>query len=149
MFDEEVAPGVADAIRRATEALADTFPGGIDDLLLLELLLRDGDDTVLRALGTRTRQLLREIDAERAAEAAADAAADGVPSIRYPLADDVVRYAFDEASDLGGYAADLAAVHVLLALFAFRGARSEAVMRRCGIEWRPLRSVVRRLGLTW
>jgi hypothetical protein len=139
---EEMTEAVASAVQRATEAVDGVGGGRIDDLLLLQLLLEEPDDNLLRALGSRTRMLVREVSAERARR-------DGESSRRYPSPDDVVRYAAEEAADLGGWGAEIGGVHVLLALFAFRGAEAEALLRRCGVDWRPLRSVVRRLGLSW
>ena len=137
-YGEELDDDVAYMIEQATDAAADTLPGALDDLVLLELILSAADDTVLRALGSRSKALLREVVGERER-------VDGQPR-PMPSAEDVVRFAATEAWELGGYRSTIEPVHVLLALFAFRGAASEAVMERAGIDWRPLRSIVRRQG---
>lgn len=135
-FGEELDEDVAYLIERAVEAAAGVLPGAVDDLLLLELLLESADDGVLKALGSRSKTVLREVSAARAR-------LDG-ESRPMPSADDLVRFAATEAWELGGYSSRVGAVHVLLALFAFQGAASEDVLHRCGIDWRPLRSIVRR-----
>lgn len=66
-----------------------------------------------------------------------------------PDAEDVVHFAAGEAIELNGYGASVGALHVLLALFAFSGSRSEQLLRDSGLDWRPLRSIIRRLGLGW
>lgn len=140
MFGEDVDEDVAAALQEAVDAIAGTTPGGIDDLLLLRRLLESADDNVLRALGSRARVILRAAD---------DAAARLGDSPRpVPSADDVVRFAASEAWELG-YSSQVGAIHLVLALFAFHGAASEEVLRGCGVEWRALRSIVRRLGLGW
>ena len=140
MLEAEFEPVVAQAFARAVEAVAEEHPGSIDDLLLLEGVLADADDDLLRALGSRSRQLLKEARAERARR---DAGA-----VVYPLpdAEDVERFAMME-SEMSGYGATVGGLHVVLALFAFQGAASEAVLRWGGVDERPLRSVMRRLGM--
>jgi hypothetical protein len=137
-YGEELDDDVAYMIEQSIDAGAATLPGALDDLMLLELILQAADDTVLRALGSRSKTLLREVTAERAR-------VEGQPRAM-PAAEDVVRFAATEAWELGGYRSAIEPVHVLLALFAFRGAASEDVLQRAGIDWRPLRSIVRRQG---
>ena len=134
-IDEEIAPFVQEAIDAAN---ARGWTDGIDDLLLLQRLLEVADDNVLRAMGSRAKTLLREVDRMLA---------DDVPR-PVPDVDDLLRFAMSEAYDLS-YSSQIGAIHLLLALFAFRGAASEAVLQQVGIDWRPLRSIVRRLGLGW
>ena len=123
----------------AADALG--LDGGLDDVLLLATLVRDADDDVLRALGPRARQLSRDADAMLAETSELD--------WRVPDAEDVVHFAAGEAIELNGYGAAVGPLHVLLALFAFSGSRSEQLLRAAGLEWRPLRSIIRRLGLGW
>ncbi len=141
MFEAEFEPVVAQAFERAIAAVAQERPGSIDDLLLLEGVLADADDDLLRALGSRSRQLLKDARAERQRR--------DLGAVEYPLpdADDVERFAVMEAGELMGYGASVGGIHVVLALFAFQGSGSEAVLRRGGVDWRPLRSVMRRLGM--
>ena len=141
MFDEQVDPAVESALQRAVEEVEAFCPGALDDLLMLELLLSEPDETVLRALGTRTRTLLREVEKERASGPAPSSDEFGLPA-----AEDIVRFAASEAAELGGWGAEIRGIHVMLALFAFHGSRGEALLRKCGLDWRPLRSVTRRLG---
>lgn len=141
MFEAEFEPAVAQAFERATAAVASTVPGAIDDLLLLEGVLAEADDDLLRALGSRSRQLLKEASAERERR---DLGAVDYP---FPDAEDVERFAAMEAAELMGYGATVGGIHVVLALFAFQGSASEAVLRRGGVDWRPLRSVMRHLGM--
>jgi hypothetical protein len=140
VFAEELDDDVADALQEAIDAVAEFAPGGIDDLLLLRRLLDVADDDVLKALGSRARLILR------AAEAAAASLGDSPRPV--PSADDVVRFAASEAWELG-YSSRVGAIHVVLALFAFHGSASSDVLASCGVEWRALRSIVRRLGLGW
>lgn len=49
------------------------------------------------------------------------------------------------AIDLNGRADGIGGVHLVLALFFFSGCRAAAVLESCGIEWRPLHSLARRL----
>ena len=137
LFDEDVEGAVAEAFRTAVEAAG----GGdlVDDLVLLDLLLGEPDDDLLRAVGSRVRQLASETRRELDAVA-------GAPR-PMPGAEDLVRFAATEAIELGGYGAAVRPIHVVLALFAFHGSSGEEVLRRCGLDWRPLRSIVRRLGL--
>src|SRR5688572_28103934 len=111
MVEAEFEPAVAQAFARAVAAVADASPGSIDDLLLLESVLADGDDDVLRVLGSRSRQLLKDARAERARR--------DLGAVEYPLpdADDVERFAVMEASELTGYGATVGGIHVVLALF--------------------------------
>ncbi|HVM10006.1 MAG TPA: hypothetical protein VM345_16185 [Acidimicrobiales bacterium] len=140
MFGEELDDDVADALQEAIDAVADQAPGGVDDLLLLRRLLERADDDVLKALGSRARVLLRAADEATAAL--------GSSPRPVPSADDVVRFAASEAWELG-YSSRIGAIHVVLALFAFHGSASSDVFAACGVEWRALRSIVRRLGLGW
>lgn len=141
MFDAEFEPAIAQAFERAIAAVAGESPGSIDDLVLLEGILSDADDDLLRALGSRARQLLKDATAERQRRDL------GAVEYAFPDAEDVQRFAAMEASELMGYGATVGGIHVLLALFAFQGSGSEAVLRRGGVDWRPLRSVMRRLGM--
>ena len=135
---------VEDAVRQAIDAVGDRCPGGLDDILLLELLLLDADENVLRAMGSRARMLLRETTAVRERTEP-----DDLGRTPLPLAEDIIHFAANEAMELGGYGAPVGSIHILLALFAFQGSRSEAVLQQCGLDWRPLRSITRRLGLGW
>jgi hypothetical protein len=47
---------------------------------------------------------------------------------------------------LSGAGTTISAVHVVLAMFSFPESASAEVLRRCGVEWRALRSLTRRLG---
>lgn len=109
--------------------------GQVDDLVLLGELLDLGDDGVLAVLGSRCRGLVAAVDAARSR---------AQPGRPMPFADDVVTVAAGEAFATAG-SATVAPVHLLLSLFAFPGSESEAVLTESGIEWRPLRSIARRL----
>ena len=111
--------------------------GRLDDLVLLSGLLDAGNDGIVTVLGSRCRTIVAAVDAAR--EQLPDAADRALP-----FTDDVLTVAEGEAFATAG-SATVAPVHLLLALFAFPGAASEAVLHDCGVDWRPLRSIARRL----
>jgi hypothetical protein len=137
LYGERCAPEAAAALATAIEAARGD--GQLDDLVLLGALLDAGDDGVLAVLGSRCRRLIAAVDAARAGRA-------GEPDEprQLPFADDLVTVAADEAFATGR-SATVAPVHLLLALFAFPGTASEEILHQSGIEWRPLRSITRRL----
>lgn len=131
---EQLAPDAAAALETALGAGGND--GQVDDLVLLGALLGAGDDGVLAVLGSRCRALVGAVEEARAGPPAVERAR--------PFADDLVSVAAGEAFATAG-SSTVAPVHLLLALFAFPGTASEAVLRECGVEWRPLRSIARRL----
>lgn len=137
-FGTKLAPEAAEAVDAAVEAAleADAGEGQLDDLVLLGALLDAGDDGVVTVLGSRCRSIVAAVDAARADQPAAIRA--------LPFADDVLTVAEGEAFATTG-SATVAPVHLLLALFAFPGTASEAALHGCGVDWRPLRSIARRL----
>lgn len=130
--------GAAAAFDAAVEAASAANVGDsqLDDLVLLGHLIDAGDDGIVTVLGSRCRTIGPAVDAARAREPVGGRA--------LPFADDVLTVAEGEAFATAA-SATVAPVHLLLALFAFPGTASEAVLHDCGIEWRPLRSIARRL----
>jgi len=140
VLGDQLTPDVALAFEEATAAMAEAASGAVDDLLLLERLLEVADDDLLRVLGSHIRRLLTEVKAERARRDDQGHSGRLLPSGEHLLA-----VAASEAYELAGPAAPIGSLHVVLALFAFGGCDTEAVLERCGIDWRPLRSISRRL----
>jgi hypothetical protein len=135
IFGEHLEPEAADVLDTAIEAAGGD--GQLDDLVLLGGLLDAGDEGVLTVLGSRIRSLIAAVDSARADQARA-------PERALPFADDLVTVAAGEAFATAG-SSTVGPVHLLLALFAFPGTSSEALLHECGVEWRPLRSIARRL----
>ena len=108
--------------------------GAIDDLVLLRMLLETADDDLLKVMGPHLRTVLSALAAFEVGEAR-----------RLPFGDHLLDAALNEAIDLNGHADVIAGVHLVLALFFFPGCAAATVLRGCGIDWRPLRSLVRRL----
>ncbi len=139
-LDEDAADAWRDGVGAATERWGD---GAVDDLVLLRSLLERADDDLLKILGPHLRRVLVEIDVEEKALAESGAGR------RVPFGDHLLEAALNEAIDLTGQANRIADVHLVLALFFFPGAHAALVLERCGIDWRPLRSLARRLTSRW
>ena len=139
MLVERLDPDAADAFAAASAAALDAGwgEGAVDDLVLLRRLLESADDDLLKVMGPHLRTVL-------AALAARDDGADG-GARRMPFGDHVLDAALNEAIDLNGHAQVIAGVHLVLALFFFPGSAAAQVLQGCGIDWRPLRSLARRL----
>ena len=136
MLADRLEPDAADAFELATAAAAERWgEGAVDDLVLLRGLLERADDDLLKVMGPHLRTVLAELASE----------GDGPPDRRVPYGEHLLDAALNEAIDLMGHTEEISGVHLVLALFFFPGCRSAAVLGRCGIEWRPLRSLVRRL----
>ena len=139
MLVERLDPDAADAYELAVEAVASTAPGGVDDLVLLEELLERADDDLRKVMGPHLKKVLVELAAERRAREAEGGGR------RLPFGDHLLDVALSEAADLTGSVAKIAPIHLVLALFSFPGCQGAEVLERCGVEWRPLRSLTRRL----
>ena len=139
MLAERLDPEAADAFDLASAAAlgAGWGEGALDDLVLLRALLEHADDDLLKVLGPHLRTVL-------AALARREAAEDGAAR-RVPFGEHLLDAALNEAVDLNGHADVIAGVHLVLALFFFPGCAAAEVLQSCGIDWRPLRSLVRRL----
>jgi hypothetical protein len=136
---DRLEPDAALAWERAIADATATFgEGAVDDLVLLRSLLEGADDNLLKVMGPYLRRVLAELAAD---EGAADAAAPR----RVPYGEHLLDAALNEAIDLTGRGDEIAGVHLVLALFFFPGCRATAILERCGIDWRPLRSLARRL----
>ena len=136
MLAERLDPEAADAFARAGAVAAPRWgEGAVDDLELLRSLLETADDDLLKVMGPHLRRVLAELAAE----------GDGPDDRRVPYGDHLLEAALNEAIDLTGGADAISGVHLVLALFFFPGCRSAVVLQRCGIDWRPLRSLARRL----
>ena len=64
---------------------------------------------------------------------------------RVPYGEHLLDAALNEAIDLTGSGEVIGGVHLVLALFFFPGCAAAKVLQSCGIDWRPLRSLARRL----
>ena len=139
MLADRLDADVADVYERAvTAATVRWGEGAVDDVVLLRGLLEAADDHLLKVMGPHLRRVLADL----AAEPGDGTAEDGV---RVPFGDHLLEAGLNEAIDLTGSADTIGGVHLVLALFFFPGCRSVAVLHRCGIDWRPLRSLARRL----
>ena len=136
MLAERLDPDAADAFAAAGAAAeaAGWGAGAVDDVVLLRSLLETADDDLLKVMGPHLRTVL-----------AALASVGGDGERRVPFGDHLLDAALNEAIDLNGHADVIAGVHLVLALFFFPGCAAAKVLQGCGIEWRPLRSLVRRL----
>ena len=133
---DRLEPDAADAFALAVAAAGGRWgEGAVDDLVLLRGLLERADDDLLKVLGPHLRTVLAALAAD----------GNGPEERRVPFSDHLLDAALNEAIDLTGRADEIAGVHLVLALFFFPGCRATAVLSECGIEWRPLRSLVRRL----
>jgi hypothetical protein len=133
---DRLEPDAADAFDLAASAAVDRWgEGAVDDLVLLRELFERADDDLLKVMGPFLRTVLAELALE----------GDGPDDRRVPFGDHLLDAALNEAIDLTGGAQEIAGVHLVLALFFFPGCRAAAVLSGCGIEWRPLRSLARRL----
>lgn len=136
MLEDRLDPEAADAFVAAREAATTTWgEGAVDDLVLLRLLLELADDDLLKVMGSYLRRVLAELHAE-------PLDADGR---RVPYGEHLLDAALNEAIDLTGSGDRIGGLHLVLALFFFPGSRAVIVLQRCGIDWRPLRSLARRL----
>ena len=136
MLADRLEPDAADAFELAVAAAGERWgEGAVDDLVLLRGLLERADDDLLKVMGPFLRSVLAELAIE----------GDGPDDRRVPFGDHLLEASLNEAIDLTGGAEEIAGVHLVLALFFVPGCRSAAVLSRCGIEWRPLRSLARRL----
>ena len=137
MLAERLEADAADAFERAAAAAAERWgDGAVDDLVLLRELLEAADDDLLKVMGPHLRRVLADLASEGAGPA------DGR---RVPFGDHLLEAALNEAIDLTGSADAVGGVHLVLALFFFPGCAGAQVLQRCGIDWRPLRSLARRL----
>ena len=140
---ERLDPDVADVFDRAASAATGRWgEGAVDDVVLLQGLLEAADDDLRKVMGPYLRRVLAELAAELAPDGAGDV---DDRERRVPFGDHLLEAALNEAIDLNGAADRITGVHLVLALFFFPGCRSAAVLQRCGIDWRPLRSLARRL----
>lgn len=136
MLADRLEPDAAGAFERASAAAAERWgEGAIDDLVLLRTLLESADDDLLKVMGPYVRKVLAALVAE----------GDGAGDRRVPYGEHLLEAAVNEAIDLNGRADAVGGVHLVLALFFFSGCRAAAVLESCGIEWRPLHSLARRL----
>lgn len=136
MLADRLEPDAALAYERAVAAAVPRWgDGACDDLVLLRGLLEGADDDLLKVFGPFLRRVLSELQEE----------GDGGADRRVPYGDHLLDAALNEAIDLQGRGDEIGGLHVVLALFFFPGCRAAAVLQRCGIEWRPLRSLARRL----
>ena len=140
MLAERLDPEAADAFEAAALAAetAGWGEGAVDDLVLLRRLLETADDDLLKVMGPHLRTVLASL-------AGAEASAAGVGGRRVPFGEHLLDAALNEAIDLNGHADVISGVHLVLALFFFPGCAGAAVLQECGIDWRPLRSLTRRL----
>jgi hypothetical protein len=149
---DRLVPEAADAYGQAVAAAeaAGWGEGAVDDLVLLQHLLDTADDDLLKILGAHLKRLLTELAAEQRSWADGGTAADGWDGRRVPFGDHLLEAALNEAIDLNGSSDEIGGVHLVLALFFFPGCAAAKVLQRCGIDWRPLRSLARRLtGRSW
>ena len=140
MLAERLDPEAADAFEAAATAAeaAGWGSGAVDDLVLLRALLETADDDLLKVMGPHLRTVLSAL-------ASADAGAEGGERRRVPFGEHLLDAALNEAIDLNGHGEVIGGVHLVLALFFFPGSAAAEVLQSCGIDWRPLRSLVRRL----
>ena len=131
-------PEAADAFSAAAAAAdaAGWGEGAIDDVVLLRTLLETADDDLLKVMGPHLRKVLSSL---------AGLDLGGVGSRRVPFGDHLLDAALNEAIDLNGSADVITSTHLVLALFFFPGCAATSVLHECGIDWRPLRSLARRL----
>ena len=143
MLAERLDPEAADAFEAATAAAegAGWGDGAVDDVVLLRRLLETADDDLLKVMGPHLRTVLSAL---AAGGAEAEAGPQGAVR-RVPFGEHLLDAALNEAIDLNGSAEVIGSVHLVLALFFFPGCGAAQVMQSCGIDWRPLRSLVRRL----
>ncbi len=140
MLVDRLEPDAADVYDRAVAAAADRWgDGAVDDLVLLRGLLEVADDDLLKVMGPYLRTVLARIAADEA-----DPTVSTEPR-RVPYGEHLLDAALNEVIDLTGSAEEIRALHLVLALFFFPGCRATVILQRCGIEWRPLRSLARRL----
>ena len=137
MLAERLDPEAADAFEGAIAAAeaAGWGEGAVDDLVLLRSLLETADDDLLKVMGPHLRTVLSAVAREDT----------GGPARRMPFGEHLLDAALNEAIDLNGHADVIGAVHLVLALFFFPGCAAAKVLQGCGIDWRPLRSLTRRL----
>ena len=140
MLAERLDPEAADAFEAATVAAAAWGEGAVDDLVLLRSLLESADDDLLKVMGPHLRTVLSAL----AAHERDDGSGAGEPR-RVPFGEHLLDAALNEAIDLNGHAEVIGGVHLVLALFFFPGSAAAKVLQGCGIDWRPLRSLARRL----
>lgn len=140
MLAERLEPEAADAFTAAAAAAegAGWGEGAVDDLVLLRSLLEAADDDLLKVMGPHLRIVL-------AALAPATGEGAGPGTRRVPYGEHLLDAALNEAIDLTGSGDAIGGVHLVLALFFFPGCAAAKVLQSCGIDWRPLRSLARRL----
>ena len=140
MLAERLDSDAADAFEAAAAAAerAGWGEGVVDDLVLLRSLLEAADDDLLKVMGPHLRIVLSAL----ASSADADL---GVGGRRVPYGEHLLDAALNEAIDLTGSGEMIGGVHLVLALFFFPGCAAAKVLQSCGIDWRPLRSLARRL----
>jgi hypothetical protein len=135
---ERLDPEAADAFEAAAAAAegAGWGEGAVDDLVLLRRLLETADDDLLKVMGPHLRAVLAGLGQVEAA---------GPGARRVPFGEHLLDAALNEAIDLNGTADAISSIHLVLALFFFPGCAATKVLHDCGIDWRPLRSLARRL----
>jgi hypothetical protein len=137
---DRLEPDAALAFEGAAAAAADRWgEGAVDDLVLLRTLLERADDDLLKVLGSHLKRVLDEL------ATVARTPAEDDPGRRVPYGEHLLEAALNEAIDLTGQADEITGLHLVLALFFFPGARAAEALQRCGIDWRPLRSLARHL----
>lgn len=136
MLADRLEPDAAGAFERAAAVATPRWgDGAVDDLVLLRTLLEAADDDLLKVMGPYLRKVLAALVAE----------GDGPDDRRVPYGEHLLEAAVNEAIDLHGRGDGVGGVHLVLALFFFSGCRAAAVLEACGIEWRPLHSLARRM----
>ena len=147
MLADRLDPDAADAFAAASAAAeaAGWGEGAVDDVVLLRSLLETADDDLLKVMGPHLRTVLAALASWTATAAGAAAEGEELRGRRVPFGDHLLDAALNEAIDLNGRADVIGGVHVVLALYFFPGCAAPQVLRSCGIDWRPLRSLVRRL----
>jgi len=145
VLDEQFDPDAKAAFDKAIAAGGGWDAGRFDDLEMLGELVERGDDDLLRVMGPYLKRLRVALDAERRRRF------DVPEPYPYLRPDAVLDVAVDESFSLGTAGMSIGGIHLVLALFSFPRSAGARVLHDCGIEWRPLHSLARRLlgGSYW